>query len=137
MKDLKKLLKDDESGSRELKTLMKMRALEGLSDEMGKMSGASVLEKMLKPKAAVTVATDDPKKLPEALKKAEELTKKLPSMEEMKDEYLGKEDDEEEKEEMMDEEAESEKEESEEKDIDSMSPEELRAELLKLKKMMK
>jgi hypothetical protein len=130
MKDLKKLLKDGESDSKELKMLMKMKALEDLSDEMGKISGASVLEKMLKPKAAVTVATDDPKKLPEALKKAEELTKKLPSMEEMKDEYLGKEEDEEEKEEMMEEE-------SEEKDIDSMSPEELKAELLKLKKMMK
>jgi len=130
MKDLKKLLKDDESSFKELKTMMKMKALEGLSDEMGKISGVGVLERALKPKAAVTVATDDPKKLPEALKKAEELTKKLPSMEEMKDEYLGKEEDEEEKEEMMEEE-------SEEKDIDSMSPEELKAELLKLKKMMK
>ena len=36
----------------------------------------------MNPKASVTVATDDPEKLPEALEKAKELTEELPEMEE-------------------------------------------------------
>ena len=123
MKDLKKLLKKEDSGDKDLRSKMKMDALSKLSDEMGQMSGSSIMEKALKPKASVTVATDDPSKLPEALEKAEELVEKMPEMEEMKDEYMS--DDE------------SDEDESEEMDIDSMSPEQLKEELLKLKAMMK
>jgi len=122
MKDLKKLLKSDDSSSKEMRAKMKMDALAQLSDEMSNMSGSSVMEKVLKPKASVTVATDDPKKLPEALEKAEDMVEKMPDME-----------DSEESEDMEMEDSE----ESEDSDLESMSPEELKAELLKLKKMMK
>ena len=128
MKDLKKLLKSDDGSSKEMRAKMKMDALAKLSDEMGEMSGSSIMEKAMKPKASVTVATDDPKKLPEALEKAEELLEGAPSMEDMKDEYMS---DEEESEDM------EESEDSEDMDLESMSPEQLKAELLKLKKMMK
>lgn len=130
MKDLKKLLKNDDSSNKEMRAKIKMDALAQLSDEMSNISGSSVMEKVLKPKASITVATDDPKKLPEALEKAESIVEKLPSMEDMKDEYMS-ECDGEESEDM-------EKEDSEEdSDIDSMSHDQLKAELLKLKKMMK
>lgn len=119
MKDLKKLLKKEDDSSKEMRSKMKMDALAKLSDEMGEISGSSIMEKALKPKAAVTVATDDPSKLPEALEKAEEMVEQMPEMEEMKDEYM------------------SDESESEDMDLDSMSPEQLKEELLKLKKMMK
>jgi hypothetical protein len=86
------------------------------------------MEKALKPKASVTVATDDPKKLPEALEKAEELVEQMPEMDQMKDDYMS------EKSEDMEE---SDDMEMEDMDLDSMTPEQLKEELLKLKKMMK
>ena len=121
MKDLKKLLKKEDSGDKEMRAKMKMDALSKLSDEMGEISGSSIMEKALKPKASVTVATDDPKKLPEALEKAEDMLETMPEMEEMKDEYMSDDDDNE----------------LEDMDLDSMTPEQLKEELLKLKKMMK
>ena len=127
MKDLKKLLKKEDGSDKEMRSKMKMDALAKLSDEMGSISGSSIMEKALKPKASVTVATDDPKKLPEALEKAEELVEKMPELdglESMKEDYLSDDD-------------ESEEVESDEMDLDSMSPEQLKEELLKLKKLMK
>lgn len=70
---LKKLMekKDKVNPERELK----LKALDELVDFMG---GQELNELTSKSKAAVTVAADDPKKLPEALDKAKEIVKNVP-----------------------------------------------------------
>jgi hypothetical protein len=80
MKDLKKMMgkMQPEGGKPDVREQLKLRALKELSDEMSSISGGSLMESMA-PKAAVTVATDDPKKLPQALEDAKELTEELPS----------------------------------------------------------
>jgi len=117
MKDLKKLLKGGEGMNKEMMSKMKMDALARLSDEMSDMSGSSIMEKALKPKASVTVATDDPKKLPQALEKAEDMLEESDLLEGMEES--------------------EESEEQDDMDLDSMTPEQLKEELKKLKMKLK
>jgi hypothetical protein len=117
MKDLKKLLKGGDGMNKEMMSKMKMDALARLSDEMSEMSGSSIMEKALKPKASVTVATDDPKKLPEALEKAEDMLEESDLMEGMEES--------------------EESEEQDDMDLDNMTPEQLKEELKKLKMKLK
>lgn len=82
MKDYKKMMKSEEeqdSSMDDVKTDLKKEALRNLSKEMSKVSGGSLMDK-LNPKASVTVATDDPSKLPDALAKAKDLAENMPEM---------------------------------------------------------
>lgn len=89
MFDKKALLKMlEESGEEmDIKPLMKKLTLKKIMSDMAKKSGESLLGSVKKKdpmdiladkKASVTVATDDPKKLPEALETAKELVKDMP-----------------------------------------------------------
>ena len=113
MRDFKKMLKEQEESPEmeQTKTDMKKEALKSLSKEMSKMTGGSLAEKM-KPKASVTVATDDPEDLPAALSKAKQLAEEMPEMGDMEEEESDE----------------------EECDVDSMTPEQLKE---KLKSLMK
>lgn len=92
----------------EAKKEMKMRALKDLRKMMGERSGSSLMEAM-KPKASLTVATDDPKKLPEALEKAEDMLEEIPEL------------------------AEAEEQEDEDEDLEAMSVEQLREKIRQIK----
>jgi ribosomal protein L10 len=80
MKDLKKMMKEEDSSMMEMKPDIMKKALRELSQEMSRASSGSALEEMAKPKASVTVATDDPEKMPEALEKAKEMAEQMPEM---------------------------------------------------------
>jgi hypothetical protein len=86
MKDMKKMMEKEAMPEEmmEAKRDMKMRALKDLRKMMTESSGASLMEAM-KPKASLTVATDDPKKLPEALEKAEDMLEKMPEVMEVEE----------------------------------------------------
>lgn len=86
MKDMKKMMEKEAMPEEmmEAKKDMKMRALKDLRKMMGESSGSSLMEAM-KPKASLTVATDDPKKLPEALEKAEDMLETMPEMAEIEE----------------------------------------------------
>jgi len=122
MKDLKKLLSKEEGSPEKMdaRSAIKMKALKELSDEMSSISGNSLLESMA-PKASVTVATDDPKKLPEALEEAKDIAEDLPKMPMMEMEE--------------DESEEDEMDESEDMDVDSLTLEQLKEKVKQL--MMK
>lgn len=149
MLNKKDLLKKLLAGEEDPKLLLKKYALKQASDLMSKEIADSLHESQSKAKAAVTVATDDPKKLPEALEKAKELSedllKKGPlSLQDLAEEHLAQQEEpkkkkkeeeemEEEKPETAMKEADEEEEEVEDElNLDELSPEELKKLLKKL-----
>lgn len=76
---LKKLMEKKEKVNPERE--LKLRALDSLDEFMGNLDLEDLLSNA---KASVTVAADDPKKLPEALDKAKELVEKAPVLEKEK-----------------------------------------------------